>query len=508
MAAPTYASAPRGPVRSLIIPMRDEVGRIERSLAVLAGSPLAAGGLEIVMVDDGSRDGTPGVARAAAERLGLDARVVELGVNQGKGAAVRAGMLATTGPTRLFVDADLCVDIKDLMRCFELLEAGAVDVAYGTRAHPDSRLPRTQPSHRVLSGRAYNLLLRSLGLTDERDTQCGMKGFTAAAAEAVFRPMATPGFGFDVEALARAERGGWRLAPVPVTWSHVDDSRVRPLRDGLAMGASAVAMRWRLGREARAVRPDGVPGAMAFEAIAAMARVEREHWWFRAKRSLVADQLTRYSVPPGPLLDVGCGTGGLLESFGRQRTTIGAELDDDALVLASGAVPDARLVRSNATDLPLCGGAVVAVTALDVVEHLDDDLAALRELARVVGDGLVVVAVPAYPWAWSDHDVRLGHRRRYTRRTLEAAAEAAGLEVLRCTYFHSWLAPVAFLVRRTPVGRLLRGSAEEASFVHPIVNRGLILVTALERRILRGRDLPFGLSVLLVARRGQVNQGR
>jgi dolichyl-phosphate beta-glucosyltransferase len=508
--APTHAPAVLGPERSLIIPMRNEVGRIERSLSVLAGSPLATGGLEIVMVDDGSDDGTPAVARAAAQRLALEARVLELGVNHGKGAAVRAGMLAATAPTRLFVDADLCVDIKDLMRCFELLEAGDVDVAYGTRAHPDSRLPRTQPSHRVASGRAYNLLLRGLGLTAERDTQCGMKGFTAAAAEAVFRPLATPGFGFDVEALARSQRGGWRLAPVPVTWSHVDDSRVRPVRDGLAMGASAVAMRFRLGHEPRpAVAPGApAPGPMAPDAIAAMAKVEREHWWFRAKRSLVADQLIRFGVAAGPVLDVGCGTGGLLDAFGGQRTMVGAELDEQALALAAGTVPGARLLRSAATELPLRGGAVVAVTALDVVEHLDDDLLALSELGRVAGDGLVVVAVPAYPWAWSDHDVRLGHRRRYTRRTLEAAATAAGLEVLRSTYFHSWLAPVAFVVRRTPVGRLLRGSAEEASFVHPGVNRLLVAVTALERRVLRRRDLPFGLSVLVVARRGRVEQGR
>jgi SAM-dependent methyltransferase len=381
-------------------------------------------------------------------------------------------------------------------------------VAYGTRAHPDSRLPRTQPSHRVASGRAYNLLLRGLGLTRERDTQCGMKGFTAAAAETVFGPLATPGFGFDVEALARSQRGGWRLAPVPVTWSHVDDSRVRPVRDGLSMGASAVAMRWRLGREPQPGSAPDAARAMAPDAIAAMATVEREHWWFRAKRALVADQLTRFGVEAGPVLDVGCGTGGLLEAFGAQRTMIGAEVDELALRLAAGTVPAARLVRATATDVPLRDGAVVAATALDVVEHLDDDLVALRELGRVAGDGLVVVAVPAYPWAWSDHDVRLGHRRRYTRRTLEAAATAAGLEVLRSTYFHSWLAPVAFVVRRTPAGRLLRGSAEEASFVHPVVNRLLVLVTALERRLLRRRDLPFGLSVLVVARRGRVEQGR
>jgi hypothetical protein len=127
---------------------------------------------------------------------------------------------------------------------------------------------------------------------------------------------------------------------------------------------------------------------------------------------------------------------------------------------------------------------------------------ALRELGRVAGPGgLVLVAVPAYAWAWSDHDVRLGHRRRYSRPQLVEVAEQAGLDVLRCTHFHSWLTPVAWLVRHTPVGRLAGGgSAEEVSFGNAWINRGLQLVTDVERTLLARRDVPVGLSILLVAR--------
>jgi SAM-dependent methyltransferase len=274
------------------------------------------------------------------------------------------------------------------------------------------------------------------------------------------------------------------------------------------MGGSAIAVRWRLGRRVRASASGRPAAGMAPQAIDAMARVEREHWWFRAKRALVADQIDRFEAGDGPLLDVGCGTGGLLEALADRRTVVGAELDPRAIGLAAHAVGNARLLRASATDLPVRSGGVAVVTALDVVEHLDDDVAALRELGRVAADGLVVVAVPAYPWAWSDHDVRLGHRRRYTRATLVAAAQAAGLEVLRTTYFHSWLAPIAFLVRRTVGGRLLRGDAEEASFVHPVVNRALTALTGVEGRLLRHRDLPFGLSILLVARPGRSESSR
>lgn len=494
--------SPVDPARSLVVPMYNEVTRIERSLAAIAASELGSSDLELLLVDDGSVDGTAEVAAKVAARLGLDARVLELGSNRGKGAAVRAGMLAATARVRAFVDADLSVEIGDLVRCFEVLERGRADVAYGTRAHPDSSLPRTQPAHRVLSGRTYNLLLRRLGLTQERDTQCGMKGFTAEAAEAVFAPLRTAGFGFDVEVLARAERGGWRVEAVPVTWSHVDASRVRPLRDGYSMAKGAVAAWWEIGHEERRALPAHDAGPMAAEAIDAMAEVERDHWWFRAKRALVQDQVRRFGAGAGPLVDVGCGTGGLVEAASRSRPAFGAELDPHALERAAATVGTGRLLRAGAGAVPVRDGGAAVVTALDVVEHLDDDVAALRELGRVAGDGLVVVAVPAYAWAWSDHDVRLGHRRRYTRRSLVEAARAAGLDVLRVTYFHSWLVPLAVLLRRTPLRRLLRGSQEEASYVGPRANRLLRGVTRAERGVLRAVDLPMGLSVLLVARRG------
>ncbi len=295
-----------------------------------------------------------------------------------------------------------------------------------------------------------------------------------------------------------------RIEPLGVQWSHVDASRVRPVQDGLSMAWSALRIRRLLGREERAGTPAeraGLLKGMDAEAIDAMGRVEREHWWFRAKRELVVAELARRGVR-GTVLDVGSGTGGLLEQLHASGwPAVGVELDEAALRWTVRIDPRPHVARAAAEALPLRRGAAAAVVCLDVVEHLDDDVAGLRELARATGpQGLVVVAVPAYQWAWSDHDVRLGHRRRYDRAMLRTAAEAAGLEVLRCSHFHAWLTPVAVVVRRTPVGRLLRGSAEEASFVHPWVSWALERMTAFERFVLRGADLPVGLSILLVAR--------
>jgi SAM-dependent methyltransferase len=247
----------------------------------------------------------------------------------------------------------------------------------------------------------------------------------------------------------------------------------------------------------RAVEP---PAMMADEKIRVMGRVEDEHWWFRAKRELVADVLGRAGVT-GPVIDVGCGTGAVLDRLREagHSPVLGTDLSPIAAQAARGR--GLSVVRSVAEHLPFPTAAAAAVVSLDVIEHLDDDVAALLEYRRVVrADGLVVIAVPAYDWAWSDHDVSLGHRRRYTRKRLAAAAEAAGLDVVALSHFHSWLAPVAYTVRKTPLRRLLKGDEEEASLGRPFVNRALDRLAALERSVSRHRPIPVGLSILLVGR--------
>ena len=484
--------------------MYNEAARIEQSLASLRASGLLEG-LELVLVDDGSSDGTPEVVEAALDDLAITgAQVLRLPHNRGKGAAVRAGMLAGSGDARVFVDADLCVGADDIERCFATLERREADVVYGTRAHAHSALERGQPGFRVVTGRVFNLLLRTLGLTEELDTQCGLKGMTSAATAVVMDPLATERFAFDVEVLARADRAGLRLLGLPVRWSHVDASRVRPVQDGVEMVGAALRIRRQLRSEGRLRAGAGstAAGSMAADAIDAMAKVERRHWWFRAKHRLVLDELRRQGST-GLVVDVGAGTGGLLERLHAcGHLAVGMELDPLALAHARRNRHQVPLGRALAEALPVRSGGATAVTALDVVEHLDDDVVALQELGRVAGvGGLVLVAVPAYQWAWSEHDVRLGHRRRYSRAQLATAAEQAGLTVLRCTHYHSWLVPVAWLVRRTPLRFVMgQGSAEEASFGSAWINRALQVVTDVERTVLARRDLPVGLSILLVAR--------
>jgi len=494
--------------RTLVIPMFREAPRIARTIRVLAGSALDAPETEFILVDDGSDDDTVAVAEAALAAVPLAASIVRLERNLGKGGAVRAGVLAARGRAIAFSDADLSVGVADIVRCFAPIESGRADVACSSRAIEGSVIPVRQPRMRELSGRLFNLALRALGLTRMHDTQCGLKVFSRDAALGLFRDLSITGFAFDVELLLRADLLGLRVEEVPVEWRHVEESRVRPLRDGLAMLRDAVRIRLALRGGRRAAPPTGMRDAT----FAVMARLEREHWWFRAKRELAVQELRRAGTATDFAADVGCGTGataGALRALGF-RGLVGIDPSAYAVGLARQADGDTPFVVGRAEALPLKTGSSGCIVCMDVLEHTPDDAVTLDELGRVGGPGsTLLITVPAYQWAWSEHDVTLGHHRRYTARGLRRRVVAAGFLVRRCTYFHSWLVPLAFLVRKTPLGRLLHGSAEEASFVSPAVNRLLHLVTRVEQRLIRLLPLPFGLSILLVAERpgGSLTRG-
>jgi SAM-dependent methyltransferase len=168
-------------------------------------------------------------------------------------------------------------------------------------------------------------------------------------------------------------------------------------------------------------------------------------------------------------------------------------------LLPEGLVPG-QGVCGSATELPFADETFDVVSAFDVVEHCDDDARAIAELARVLAPGgRMLLSVPAYQWAWSDHDVQAGHHRRYTRPALVHLVEAGGMRVVRATYAFSGVFPLFVaerLKRRVappPPGdtRLPR--------VSPRADRALMALCAADARVLRSRDLPYGSSVLLVA---------
>jgi dolichyl-phosphate beta-glucosyltransferase len=228
---------------SLVVPAYNEALRLPGTLERMHDYLDKAGEqYEVIVVDDGSTDGTAAQAEGHAQGW-PELTVLRLPVNAGKGAAVRHGMLRASGETRAFSDADLSTPLEELPRLRACL-SGACHVAIASRGLPESNLEVRQPKRREYAGRTYNLLLRVLALPGIRDSQCGLKVFTSTAAVACFEPLRTMRFGFDAEVLLRARRLGWSVAEVPVRWHHVEESRVNGGRDAARMLLDLLALRF------------------------------------------------------------------------------------------------------------------------------------------------------------------------------------------------------------------------------------------------------------------------
>ncbi len=225
------------PHLSIVIPAFNEAARLPGTLRALAdrfgGTPT-----EVVVADDGSTDATSAVATSASSPA-LPVRVVRLPENRGKGAAVRAGVAETTGAVVLFMDADLATDLGAVDAV--LARLGTADVVVGSRAVPGSRVHDTT-ALRTAMGRTFNGLVRVVTRLDVHDSQCGFKAYRGDVARLLFSLSEVDGFAFDPEVLLMARILGYRIVEVPVDWTAIAGSSVRPLRDSAVTGAALVRL--------------------------------------------------------------------------------------------------------------------------------------------------------------------------------------------------------------------------------------------------------------------------
>lgn len=236
-----------------------------------------------------------------------------------------------------------------------------------------------------------------------------------------------------------------------------------------------------------------------------LERLEGDSFWFRSRNKLIVWALRRYFPSARNLFEVGCGTGFVLEELARRFPGLalgGGDPFEEALAVARRRVPGAALQLLDARALP-AGEPQDVVAAFDVLEHIEDDRAALGEMARVVraGGGLLVT-VPQHPALWSVADVAAHHQRRYRRIELLDRVRAAGFQPLRATSFTSVLLPAMAAARLWYRARPSAYSLERELDVPGPLDAGFEALMSAERALIRmGSSLPMGGSLLVVARR-------
>jgi SAM-dependent methyltransferase len=233
-----------------------------------------------------------------------------------------------------------------------------------------------------------------------------------------------------------------------------------------------------------------------------LAHFEEWYWWHRGRQASVERIIAPSLAPGARILDVGCGTGATTRALCRFGPVVGLDIGPEALRRARAR--GLAVARASAARLPVRPASFDLVVALDVLEHLDDDVAAAREmLAALRPRGRLLVTVPAYPFLWSGHDEALGHRRRYRRRGLVAVLERAGFEIELATYLMASILPAAIVVRLWE--RWLRRAPARRESGYVVVPRALNELLAAWTRAgsatLPWLRMPFGLSIAALARR-------
>jgi SAM-dependent methyltransferase len=230
-----------------------------------------------------------------------------------------------------------------------------------------------------------------------------------------------------------------------------------------------------------------------------MAELDSRHWWYRARRTILATLIERkLALPPEPrILEIGCGTGHNLEMLARFGRADGIEIDPAARALAAERlgrpIGDAPLPALTGVE----DGAYDLVAILDVLEHVEEDREALESIARKLRPGgRILITVPAHPWMWSAHDEVNHHKRRYTRATLRKVVTEAGLRLDMMSWFNSLLFPLAAAAR--VAGRIIGKEDSDDAMPPKPVNGLFEAVFGLERHLVGRLPLPPGVSLVAI----------
>lgn len=242
---------------------------------------------------------------------------------------------------------------------------------------------------------------------------------------------------------------------------------------------------------------------MKIEMYRIFFEIQKKHWWFVTRKNIVLDFVDRFLPKDDQvkILDIGCGSGLMLNDLEKVGQTFGMDMSDEAIsfskeifggTVEKGSLPDQVPYQEDFFDL---------ITALDVIEHIDDDVGSISAIrALLVPGGKCIFTVPAYMFLWSAHDDMNQHKRRYTLPELNEKLVKAGFSVEKISYYNTLLFPAVFLVRMLN-NVLRREGASDTDMPGRAMNYVLKKIFGIEKYLLRYFNLPFGVSVLAVVRK-------
>ena len=456
---------------SVVIPTFNEAGTIRDIVRKVQATPHPK---EIIVVDDGSTDGTCEILKELADPT---LRVIRHPRNLGKGAALKTGFAAVTGELVIVQDADLEYDPRDYDVLLEPLLTGNADVVYGSRFLGGAR--RVLFFWHMVGNKALTLLSNMVTNLNLTDMETGYKAFRTEVVRRL--ALQSQRFGVEPEITAKVARLGYRVYEVPISYHG------RTYEEGKKIGwtdaLSAVGAIIRYG-----LLPNQVSTHAGHDTLSTMKALRRYNaWLWKQIAPYVGERV----------LEAGCGTGTITHYLAKRKRVVCFDLDEHYVDVLRQRYADRSNVRIEFADLSapewpdLSGEQIDTIVCVNVLEHLPDDASVLQRFRSVLGPGgRLALLVPAHQALFGTTDRALGHFRRYEREELARLLERCGFDVMTIRYLNPTGVVGWFLngrvLRRQVVPRFQASVYDQLYPVLGLVDR---------------LGLPFGLSVLAVARK-------
>ena len=480
---------------SIVIPSYNEANRLPSFLEKLISyCNNSTRSYEIIVFDDGSSDNTIDAIRKYKSSF-ANLQFIRIDTNRGKGYAVKKSLLSAQGKVCGFLDADGSVQPQEIEKNLHYLLDDGYDIFIGSRTKLANEQIVKVRWYRKLIGIVFNFFLQSFLFKEFHDTQCGFKLFKKEVIEPLFSRSYLQGFGFDIEILYLAHKIGYKVKEGPVSWHHVDGSKINLVTDSITMFFNILQVRnWHC-------TPINVyskylePSEYKF-----MYELENYHWWFVSKNYLVKEIIKSLGITSPVILDVGMGTGANILALSELGQTFGIDAAEQAIEFCK---------KRGLKNIALCQADKIIhpdksfdiIIALDLLEHVPDPVKVLMELKRLLkDDGKIIITVPAFRMLWSQHDEALCHLRRYNKKTFSQDVAESGLKTVRMGYFFfTSFFPVAFirLIRRLLPNKYQLKS-DTTTLPPKFLNEFLKLIFRFETKIFRRHGTPLGTTLYAI----------